>query len=1084
MASVSGPVSQWNLPSSRASRGIAPRWSHHQIKLNLPSHDRDHLPLPPDLKKIETVGIEEGILEISCLENSVTLTLATPENTGHALASALEEAYHGDVYTLDEEGECPFTAFQRRDDLHFVAGKARVPGHHVVDIGGWTHDLPPRTTPPPEWDLSTALYRNLEGWKRRNPRGQFLIYEHFRRTGGRERSLGQHLLSPEEKIELRARGWVPEGPAGIFGHRPPQKGSEPTQLDLDYLARYTQRRGWPIYFNVERAGVVTEDARGFVEALNGWASQVQYRTKSGRGPLFSFGELGYGLFKGEKKKRRLYSGWARAFEGHSFLPGVRRKGYGNETSRECFKTWSVPYEKRLLFLADSYHLEGTRDAPPLPARASPVPVRPTPTRAMAPLPPAPSQVYRPTTEFQELQWRRERKAGIVSRPAEPARAAEGCPLNYSEREKRWGRLSHDPGMVCLLGQTGMGKSTSELNIFLYQLRHTPPSVRFVLVDAPGTLIEDVKACLTPEEARQVVEVDLDPDHFFFSKDGHEMVTVPFNLLHIPGRDRLGKGAFERQRDIVIGNLIQLLRGLRPPSRNEDAAAVGQRMEHIYRSLLPGLMERSDTNLYDLILLLSKNRQAMEAFHCTVQTAVSHDYVEEMRRLPADYFLSSRNPVGTIVDNSILAGVLCQRERIVDLGEMVSNHRVVLVNLRKGKASWDLARILGSIFITEIGFHVLQGERTTEPSLFLFVDEWHNFVTPTFATLLSEGAKYGLRLVLANQYVNQIPEEIRDSVKQNIHTWGFFGLGPGDARFAAEVCRSQHFGVAPDDFYRFPRGYAGFRIGSDFVVGSTVPPPPQNPPEIRAIVEKIILQNTRAYSTEERSRQSPYLADGKATPSRWNGHGGDPHDVLIAQVMSLLKSLDFDPKEPRQGPREVAPDIIHVEAGAIVHDEIETDASHPDQVRTNLEKAFGKFVVFWTPNETVARRVAHALEGRSGYRIMVRDEAGGFAPMKTAPRADLEPPNPQPGGTRPGTPAEALGLLRGHLSGKYDDLVRVGKTLDTPKGKGVLPLDLVGSETGLGEERRGRILHALGYVGIRAWDPVAKKKVMVYVRLEG
>lgn len=105
-------------------------------------------------------------------------------------------------------------------------------------------------------------------------------------------------------------------------------------------------------------------------------------------------------------------------------------------------------------------------------------------------------------------------------------------------------------------------------------------------------------------------------------------------------------------------------------------------------------------------------------------------------------------------------------------------------------------------------------------------------------------------------------------------------------------------------------------------------------------------------------------------------------------------------------------------------------------------------------------------------------------MKTAPRADPEPPSPQPGGIRPGIPAEALGLLRGHLSGRYEDLVRAGRTLDTPKGKGVLPLDLVGSEMGLGEERRGRILHALGYVGIRAWDPASKKKVMVYVRVEG
>ena len=222
-----------------------------------------------------------------------------------------------------------------------------------------------------------------------------------------------------------------------------------------------------------------------------------------------------------------------------------------------------------------------------------------------------------------------------------------------------------------------------------------------------------------------------------------------------------------------------------------------------------------------------------------------------------------------------------------------------------------------------------------------------------------------------------------------------------------------------------------------------------------------------------------------TASRWNGHGGDGHDVLIAQVASFLKSLGYESKEPHQGQGEVAPDLTHLEGEAVVHDEIETEGGNPGQVRTNLEKALGKPVIFWTPGRLVTERVAGLLVGGSGFRIMVREENGQFTPLVSTSFPSPHEPRPGTplvGPSTPAFPTTGIDHLRRQVSDKYEELVRAGKIIATPEGPGVRLSDLAGSESGLGEEGWGHILVSMGFRGVRAWDPNARKKIMVYVRV--
>ena len=130
----------------------------------------------------------------------------------------------------------------------------------------------------------------------------------------------------------------------------------------------------------------------------------------------------------------------------------------------------------------------------------------------------------------------------------------------------------------------------------------------------------------------------------------------------------------------------------------------------------------------------------------------------------------------------------QKRSTLDIGEIMNSRKILLINLSKGKIGEDASGLLGAMLITKIQIAALE-RASIKPEkrkdFYLYVDEFQNFATEAFATILSEARKYRLNLIMANQYIAQMEEQVRDSVFGNVGTLISFRVGPSDAPYLAK-----------------------------------------------------------------------------------------------------------------------------------------------------------------------------------------------------------------------------------------------------------------------------------------------------------
>jgi hypothetical protein len=145
----------------------------------------------------------------------------------------------------------------------------------------------------------------------------------------------------------------------------------------------------------------------------------------------------------------------------------------------------------------------------------------------------------------------------------------------------------------------------------------------------------------------------------------------------------------------------------------------------------------------------------------------------------------QNKVGQFLAAPLLRHILAQPKSTINMQDIMDNSKILLVNLSKGRIGEDSSSLLGAMIISSIQFaamrRVAQPENERKP-FFLYADEFQSFATSTFANILSESRKYRLGLVLAHQYISQLPEDVREAIFGNVGSLVSFTIGPDDARF--------------------------------------------------------------------------------------------------------------------------------------------------------------------------------------------------------------------------------------------------------------------------------------------------------------
>ncbi|MEL6467545.1 MAG: TraM recognition domain-containing protein [Pseudomonadota bacterium] len=308
----------------------------------------------------------------------------------------------------------------------------------------------------------------------------------------------------------------------------------------------------------------------------------------------------------------------------------------------------------------------------------------------------------------------------------------------------------------VIGQTGTGKTTLLQNLALQDAQF---GNGFCLIDPHGDLAESLH--------RQIKV-----PHLYWDV-ADPACSLGYNPL---------KRVAELYRPLVASGLIETLRKQWPD-------AWGARMEHLLRHAVLALMEHPATDLRDIMRLFvykGYRRQITENItDPQVRFFWKHEFPSLNYQTSADGVSPIANKLGAFLAHPAVRTALCEPPEPLSFRSIMDGGQVLIVNLAKGRLGADVSNVMGGLITSSIMQAAFTRHGIPEVArspFFLYVDEFHNLTTKTFAGMLSEARKYGLGLVLAHQHLSQIDHEVRDAIVGNVGNQIVFRVGASDAPF--------------------------------------------------------------------------------------------------------------------------------------------------------------------------------------------------------------------------------------------------------------------------------------------------------------
>lgn len=321
--------------------------------------------------------------------------------------------------------------------------------------------------------------------------------------------------------------------------------------------------------------------------------------------------------------------------------------------------------------------------------------------------------------------------------------------------KREDRKRH----MYIIGKSGSGKSFLLNLLTLSDIFHNEG---FAVVDPHGDYAQDM--------LRYIPEHRLDDVVYFNPADGE--FPVAFNPMEVYDVNRRSNVASE-----IVGVLKKMF-----------GDSWGPRLEHILRYTLLALLETPNTTLLGITRMLTDKKYRNEIIANVKDPVVKAFWLNEFAswndKFASEAVAPVLNKVGAFTANPLIRNVIGQEKSTFSIRKMMDEGKILIVDLSRGKIGEDNASILGSLLITKIQLDAMS--RADIPNIddrrpfYLYVDEFQNFATESFAVILSEARKYGLYLTVANQYIAQMPEEVRDAVFGNVGSMITFRVGADDA----------------------------------------------------------------------------------------------------------------------------------------------------------------------------------------------------------------------------------------------------------------------------------------------------------------
>ena len=337
--------------------------------------------------------------------------------------------------------------------------------------------------------------------------------------------------------------------------------------------------------------------------------------------------------------------------------------------------------------------------------------------------------------------------------------------NFRGINHQFGMLRYDRSRhVYIIGQTGAGKSGL---LELFALSDIFHNQGYAIIDPHGDFAINNMKFIPGSRLNDVI--------YFNPAD--TAYPLGFNPLEVTNPN---------QKTNISSEIIGVLKRIFGDSW-------GPRLEYILRYTILALLDRPEATMLDITRMLTDKEFRKETLTYCRDTVVLQFWNVEFAswndKFVAEAIAPVLNKVGAFTANPIIRNIIGQPKSTFNIRQIMDEGKILIVNLSKGLIGEDNAAILGSFLVTKIQLAAMS--RSDIPDVrdrrpfYLYVDEFQNFATDSFATILSEARKYGLNLTVANQYISQMSDTVRDAVFGNVGTMISFRVSADDAPILAK-----------------------------------------------------------------------------------------------------------------------------------------------------------------------------------------------------------------------------------------------------------------------------------------------------------
>ncbi|MEA3293207.1 MAG: type IV secretion system DNA-binding domain-containing protein [Patescibacteria group bacterium] len=333
--------------------------------------------------------------------------------------------------------------------------------------------------------------------------------------------------------------------------------------------------------------------------------------------------------------------------------------------------------------------------------------------------------------------------------------------NFRGKDNLFGIKNNDRRQhMYVIGKTGTGKTTLLKNMALQDISNNRG---VCIIDPHSEFVEEVLDKIPSSRINDVIYLNpADSDY-----------PIAFNILEVPN---------PKYKHLIASNLMGVFTKI-------WANVWSARMEYILDNCVLALLDTPGTTLLGILRILVDEDYRQKIIDNLKDPVVKSFWINEYgswrEQFRNEAIAPIQNKVGQFLNTSLIRNIVGQSKSTINLSEIMDKQKILLVNLAKGRIGEDSSSLLGAMIVTRIQLAAMERVRIPEEErkdFYLYIDEFQNFATESFASILSEARKYHLNLIVTHQYIAQMDESVSDAVFGNIGTLVSFRVGATDAEF--------------------------------------------------------------------------------------------------------------------------------------------------------------------------------------------------------------------------------------------------------------------------------------------------------------